>query len=212
MGPRHDHRTVEFIYDLPHLRRGTGSHLFNLLDRVLLISRIDPLRGVSGVKIPVERQSRHPLHHGNAVLLGRPGINRRFIDDDAAGSDHLAYRLTGLHQGGQVRSVVLVDRGGHCDHEDVTGTDLLQRGGAEKASPGNGRSARRMGYGILRNQHPLQHTRLHLQRGILAGHQFIHPALVDVKSYHRIPGGKQTGQRKSHISQPNDSNLVLHSQ
>ena len=91
-----------------------------------LVAGVDPLGAVAAEEILVECQARDPFEDGHAILLGRAGVDRAFVDHDIAALQRAADRFRGPQKRRQVGALGGVDGRGHGDDEDA---GALQLGG-----------------------------------------------------------------------------------
>ena len=89
------------------------------------VTGIDPLGRVAEREVAAGRQARCRLEHRRAILLGGPGIDRRFIDDDVAHLQRSAHGPRRREQRRQVGLARLVDGRRDGDDEEV---DLVEVG------------------------------------------------------------------------------------
>ena len=113
------HGVIDVIHQPGNLGCGARCDLLYLLYRVLFIAGIDALGGVSGKEVSVVLQSRHLLHHGQALLFGDSGIHRTLIHHHVATAYHLAHGAAGTQQRGEVGMVVAVNGSGYGHHVEV---------------------------------------------------------------------------------------------
>ena len=128
----HQDGIVHAVNEIRHFRGGAGGDLQDLLDRMLLVAGIDALGAVAREEILVEFQAGDLLHHGNALVLGDPGVNRGLVNDYVSLAYDLANRRAGAVQRSQVRVVVPVHGCRYGYDVEIAAADLLQVGGTEE--------------------------------------------------------------------------------
>ena len=96
---------------------------------MLAVAGVDPLRRVAEGEIAAADETRGRFQQRRAVLLGRPGIDRRFVDDDVALLERRADGARRREQGAQIGAMRLVDRGGHRDDEEIGRAQIAGVGG-----------------------------------------------------------------------------------
>ena len=100
-----------------YLRSGTRCHLYDVTDPVFLITRIDTLRAIAGIKIRVKLQARYLLKHRHADLFGCSRIHSRFVNNHRVVLHYAANSLARQNQRGQIWLFILVDWSGHGNNE-----------------------------------------------------------------------------------------------
>ena len=125
MHARLHHRGVEVGHLLQ--RRGVVArdHLQDLREAVLLVARVDALGRIADVEILLPAHPGAFLEDGHADLLGRAGVDGRFVDHRGAGLQVLADDLRGALERREVGLARVVDRRGHGDDHEVRVADLL---------------------------------------------------------------------------------------
>ena len=105
----HD-RLIQFSNCFERCRIIAGHHFQDGGQAVLLVARVDALRGVADVEILRPLQAGQLFQHRDADFLGGAGIHRRFVHDDGALLHVLADRGRSAHQRPEVGRVGIVDR------------------------------------------------------------------------------------------------------
>ena len=152
-----------------------------------LVARVDAFRAVAAEEVLVELQAAEFLQHRHAHFLGAAGVNGTFVHHDIAALQHLAERLRGLHQRGEVRALVLVDGRGHRDDEEGA---LLQRGQVRR---------------VFQLRGALQLCLRDFQRAVFAGLQFGNAPLVDVETDRGEILPEFHSQRETDIAETDDA-------
>src|SRR5690606_17255336 len=96
-----------------------GHDLDDLLQRVLAIARIDPFGAVAQLEVDPAAQARRLFEFRSADLLGGAGMDSGFEYDNAARAQHRSYRPASLDQQGKIGIVLVVDRGGNGNDEEI---------------------------------------------------------------------------------------------
>ena len=126
MGTIDQDRSINLIDKISHLRGGAGSHLLDLIHRMLPIARIDSLRRIARKEILVERQAGNTLDHRDALVLRHAWIDRGFIDHHIPFANHLPHRLARRIERNQIGGVIRIDGSGNRHNIKVTVPNILQ--------------------------------------------------------------------------------------
>ena len=116
-------RDNRFVQICDFLARGTvvaGDDFDDIRQCVLLIARIDTLRGVAYMEVSPPFHARGPLQHGYADLFGRAWIHGRFVDDNGALFQLLAHGLAGFNHWRKIRLVCCVHGCGNGDDDEIS--------------------------------------------------------------------------------------------
>ena len=140
-----------------------GDDLRDLLERVLLVARVDALGRVAEREVRPALEAGRLLEDGPADLLGHARVDRRLVDDDRALAEGLPHRLGRALDRGEVRDVVVVDRRGDGDDEEGAPRERLQ-------------VARHV------ERRCLEHLAGHLVVAVVAAAELVHLLLVDVEA------------------------------
>ena len=189
MDSRGDDRTVDPGDQLSCGWQVAGDDFLNLLDGVFAVARVDALRRIAGEKLAPPGEAALPLDHRNAVLFGAPRIHRGLINHGGSRFDMATNERRGLDQGGQVRAMVRINRGGHRHHHQARATDGRRLGGELNRVPPK----------LFLGQ---------FQSPVLSSLKFLDSDRVDVESQDSKSRGEGHGQRQTHISQPNHTNRL----
>src|SRR5690606_32399848 len=174
---------VETIHQFDYFRGGTGSHLANVSHAVVLVTGIDALRAVTGVKVFIETQAGDTLQDRHTNFFGGAGIDRRLIDDNISTLQYSANGFAGPYQRSEVRLLVLVDGRRHRHDEHV---GFRQR------------------FRIVRvaQMHGCREVVVfHLQRVVAAFLKLIDAALVDIEAQHRALLAELHRQREAYVAE-----------
>ena len=193
MGAGSDDGAVDCIDILAHLRRGAGGNLLDMLHGVLLIAGIDALGAVATIEVLIELQPGDTLHDRDAALLRHAGVDGALIDDYIALADDLTYHLTGRDKRREVGVVILIHGRGDSHDIEVALPDLIEIRGADEAILDGG----------------LQELIRHLEGGIVTRHQSLYPSRVVVVSDGLVLSAEEPCKWKTHIPEPDDSNLCV---
>ncbi|MNL59730.1 hypothetical protein D3C87_1834820 [compost metagenome] len=67
---------IQSIDQISNLWSGTGGYFFNGSNTMLFITRIDPLRAITCIKINIELKPGYFLQHRNTIFLSSTRIDR----------------------------------------------------------------------------------------------------------------------------------------
>lgn len=124
---------------------------------------------------------------GHADLLGGAGIDGGFVDDGVAGLEQFAHRFAGPLQRGEVRPLVAVDRGRHCDDVDIA---VGQIGGVGGVAEVRGR---------------LEFFRAGFEGAVLPTAKFGNPRFLEIEADRGEELGELDRQGQTYIAETDDA-------
>ncbi len=110
---------IQRVDEIGNLRRRARGHLDDIGQPARLVARVDPFGAVAAEKIAIEAQSGGAFERRHATVLGRAGVDSRFIDDECAAGHGLPDHFAGADQWPQIGPLMRRDRCRHGDDEDV---------------------------------------------------------------------------------------------
>ena len=188
---RGDDRGIELIHIGGSSFGGTRRNLGDTGQAVQLVAGVDPFRAVAGKEVPVEGQTGATLQFRHADLFRRPGVDRRFVDDDVPPFQHLADGPARRQQRAHVGTFVFIDRRGHRDDVGVAVVEGCQVTRQRQLRGGG------------------QFFGGDLQRRIVAGAQRGNSRRVDVEPCRGVVPAEFNGQWQADISQAEDGDAGL---
>ncbi|ANH99326.1 hypothetical protein A8L59_18565 [Pseudomonas koreensis] len=110
MSTRCDDFVIQIINKISHFRCRTRRYLFDSGNTVFFVTRINPLRTVTGKKVHIEFQSGDLLKDWYTVLFRCTRIYSGLINDDIAFFQNLTDRFGSFNQRREIGLLVLIDR------------------------------------------------------------------------------------------------------
>ncbi len=188
MGAGGDDLGIDGVDEIGGFRRRAGGDLDDVGEAVLEVARVDALGRIAGEEVAIEGEARGLLELGHADLLGRAGIDRRFVHHHVARGEHLAYGAARGDERAEIRALRLIDRRRNGDDIEIRLAQALDVRGV-----GDARGSRELLLG-------------HLARAVDAARQLVDAGRVDVEAKHGKVPRQIDGERQADIAKTDNAN------
>src|SRR5690606_37227870 len=166
---------------------------------MLLVARVDTFRRISCKEIFIEYQTRNFFYNRDAIFFSSTWINSRFINNDISFFENLPYCFACFEQRSKIWPVVFVNRSREGNNKVIAVFQFFQLISDIKT----------FFYIRIVYQYRFQQFSFDFQSAVYSQSQFMNSGFINIKSNGFKTSGKETSERKPHITQSNDSNSCI---